>query len=106
MNLEYYQRSLFYIELPSPKGVGFIIHRNELNGLLESYSFSIRLTSRSPYGSMIMDYWLSNFPSILNIEFFLYLKKECDIDQCFFYHFITKFILKEIWFFFCLNDKN
>ncbi|MBY9005159.1 MAG: hypothetical protein KGD63_00190 [Candidatus Lokiarchaeota archaeon] len=68
------------IELPSPKGVGFVIHRNELNGLLESYSFSKRLTSRSPYGSMMMNYRLSNLSSKFNIEFFLYLKIRCEID--------------------------
>ncbi|MBY9006708.1 MAG: hypothetical protein KGD63_08110 [Candidatus Lokiarchaeota archaeon] len=67
--------------MSSPKGVGFIIHRNELNGLLESYSFSKHLTSRSPYGSMMMNYWLSNLSSILNIEFFPYLKIGCDIDR-------------------------
>ncbi|MBY9005508.1 MAG: hypothetical protein KGD63_01995 [Candidatus Lokiarchaeota archaeon] len=61
-----------HIELSSPKGVGFVIHRNEYNGLLKSYSFSKRLTFRSPYGSMMMTFWLSNLSSILNIEFFLY----------------------------------
>ncbi|MBY9007560.1 MAG: hypothetical protein KGD63_12470 [Candidatus Lokiarchaeota archaeon] len=60
------------IEPPSFKGVGFVIHRNELNGLLESYSFSKHLISRSPYGSMMMNYWISNLSSILNIEFFFF----------------------------------
>ncbi|MBY9007237.1 MAG: hypothetical protein KGD63_10815 [Candidatus Lokiarchaeota archaeon] len=47
-------------ELPSSKGVGLVIPRNELNGLLEFYSFSKRLTSCSPYGSIMTNYWLSN----------------------------------------------
>ncbi|MBY9007614.1 MAG: hypothetical protein KGD63_12760 [Candidatus Lokiarchaeota archaeon] len=69
MNRIYYSKiiSLVFFELPSPKGVGFVIHRNELNVLLESFSFSKRLTSRSPYGSMMMNYWLSNLSSIFNI---------------------------------------
>ncbi|MBY9007552.1 MAG: hypothetical protein KGD63_12425 [Candidatus Lokiarchaeota archaeon] len=68
------------IKLPSPKGFGFVIHLNELNGLLESYSLSKRLTSRSPYSSMMMNYRLSSLSSIFNIEFFLYLKIVCDIN--------------------------
>ncbi|MBY9006467.1 MAG: hypothetical protein KGD63_06885 [Candidatus Lokiarchaeota archaeon] len=43
------------IELPLSKGVGLVIHRNEYNRLLESYSFSKRLTFRSPYDSMLIN---------------------------------------------------
>ena len=63
-----------YFELPSPKGVGFVIHRNELNGLLESYSFSKRLTFRSPYGRMMTNCWLSNLSSLFTKEISFYLK--------------------------------
>ena len=62
------------IELPSPKGVGFVIHRNELNGLLESYSFSKRLTFRSPYGRMMTNYWLFNLSSLFTKEISFHLK--------------------------------
>ena len=59
------------IELPSPKGVGFVIHRSVLNDLLESYSFSKRLTFRSPYGRLVTtNYWLSNLSSTIYQWFF------------------------------------
>ena len=80
------------LELLSPKGVGFVIYRNELNGLLESYSFSKRLTFRSPYGRMMMNYWLSNLSSLFTKEIPFYLKIRGEKNYCFLKHFITKFI--------------
>ncbi|MBY9006629.1 MAG: hypothetical protein KGD63_07710 [Candidatus Lokiarchaeota archaeon] len=60
LGLVFYKKKRLIFELPSHKDVGFVSHRNELNGLLESYSFSKRLTSCSSYGSMMINYWLSN----------------------------------------------